>query len=121
MHEDRCERRIIHEDRIARARRARQSLPPIDSLCALFKALADPSRLMIVTALASEEMCVCDLAALLGVSESAASHQLRILRIAKLVKNRREGQVLYYRLADNHVMQLVGTAADHVGELRSGE
>ncbi|MBE0585489.1 MAG: helix-turn-helix transcriptional regulator, partial [Desulfofustis sp.] len=109
------------EDRLATARQLLQELPPVEAICDLFKALADPGRLTIVNALAAEEMCVCDLAALLGVSESAASHQLRILRIANLVRNRRDGQVLYYRLADDHVMQLVGTAVEHARELQSGE
>ncbi|BDD87716.1 ArsR/SmtB family transcription factor [Desulfofustis limnaeus] len=118
--EDRCERRIIHEDRVSTARRALQELPPMAAVCDLFKALADPGRLTIVNALAVEEMCVCDLAALLGVSESAASHQMRLLRIANLVTNRREGQVLYYRLADDHVMQLVATAVEHAREARRG-
>jgi DNA-binding transcriptional ArsR family regulator len=83
----------------------------------LFKAIGDPGRLQIVLALDSQEMCVCDLAALLGVSESAASHQIRILRTMNLVKNRREGQVLYYRLVDDHVMELARVAQEHVEEL----
>ncbi len=116
MNEDRCERRIIHEDRLAAARQALGRLPPAETVCSLFKALADPGRLTIVNALAVQEMCVCDLAALLGVSESAASHQLRLLRSANLVKNRRDGQVLYYRLADEHVMRLVETAVEHARE-----
>lgn len=87
----------------------------------LFKALADPGRLKIVLALASQEMCVCDLAALLGVSESAASHQLRILRTMNLIKSRREGQVLYYRLVDDHVTQLTAVARDHVAEGTGGQ
>ncbi|MCB2217952.1 ArsR/SmtB family transcription factor [Desulfofustis glycolicus] len=120
MSEDRCERRIIHEDRLAAARLALSGLPPAALVCDLFKALADPGRLTIVSALAVQEMCVCDLAALLGVSESATSHQLRILRIANLVKNRRDGQVLYYRLADDHVMQLVETATEHAREAVTG-
>jgi DNA-binding transcriptional ArsR family regulator len=62
-------------------------------------------------------MCVCDLAALLEVSESAASHQIRILRTMNLVKNRREGQVLYYRLVDGHVMDLARVAQEHVEEI----
>ena len=121
MREDRCERRIIHEDRVARARQVRHTLPPLDTMCDLFKALSDPGRLIIVSALAEEEMCVCDLAALLGVSESAASHQMRVLRLANLVENRRDGQVLYYRLADDHVLQLVRLAAEHARERVPGE
>ncbi len=83
----------------------------------LFKAMADPGRVQILMALDVQEMCVCDLAALLDVSESAASHQMRILRNMNLVKNRREGQVLYYRLVDDHVMQLIRVAHNHVTEM----
>ncbi|NNK96049.1 MAG: helix-turn-helix transcriptional regulator, partial [Desulfobacterales bacterium] len=67
-------------------------------------------------ALSAQEMCVCDLAALLEVSESAASHQMRLLRNMNLVKNRRDGQVLYYRLVDNHVTELISIAQAHVAE-----
>ena len=81
----------------------------------------DPNRLKIVMVLRNVEMCVCDLAALLGVSESAASHQIRILRTMNLVKNRRDGQVLYYRLVDDHVRQLAQVARDHVLELAHGK
>jgi DNA-binding transcriptional ArsR family regulator len=82
----------------------------------LFKALADRGRVQILMALSTQEMCVCDLAALLEISESAASHQMRLLRNMNLVKNRREGQVLYYRLVDNHVTELVNIAQAHVAE-----
>lgn len=88
----------------------------IELLSQIFKALGDPSRLRILTALEKYEMCVCDLAALLSISESAVSHQLRLLRTIKLVKNRREGAVLYYSLDDTHVSMLIGTALQHVRE-----
>ena len=87
------------------------------NLCQTFKALGDPSRLKIMWALEHQEMCVCDLAALLGITESAVSHQLRLLRTLRLVKNRREGTILYYRLADDHVSQLVRIALEHIGEI----
>ena len=63
-------------------------------------------------------VCVCDLAALLGITESAVSHQLRLLRTLRLVKNRREGTILYYRLADDHVSELVRIALEHISEPR---
>lgn len=118
MIEELCERRVIHEDRVQAARDYLKNYPALESMSDLFKAVADPGRLKIVLALATREMCVCDLAALLEVSESAASHQIRILRNMNLVKNRRDGQVLYYRLVDDHVMQLVRVAHDHVRELK---
>lgn len=111
-----CERRVIHDDRVQTARDYLLNYSSLDSMSDLFKAVADPGRLKILLALATQEMCVCDLAALLEVSESAASHQIRILRNMNLVKNRRDGQVLYYRLVDDHVMQLVRVAYDHVRE-----
>lgn len=89
-----------------------------DNLCQTFKALGDASRLKILWALEYEEMCVCDLAALLGISESAVSHQLRLLRTLRLVKNRRDGTILYYRLADEHVSQLVRIAMEHISEIK---
>ena len=116
MIEDICERRIIHEDRLAKARALLPRQIDIEGMSDLFKAMADSGRVQILMALDAQEMCVCDLAALLGVSESAASHQMRILRNMNLVKNRREGQVLYYRLVDDHVMQLIRVAHDHVLE-----
>lgn len=121
MNQELCERRIIHEDRLEKARKLMGEFSDIEAMSDLFKAIGDPGRLQIVLALDAQEMCVCDLAALLGVSESAASHQIRILRTMNLVKNRREGQVLYYRLVDDHVMQLARVARDHVVELAQGE
>lgn len=117
MIDDICERRIIHEDRLAKARTLMPAQADIEGMSDLFKAMADPGRVRILMALNVQEMCVCDLAALLGVSESAASHQMRILRNMNLVRNRRDGQVLYYRLVDDHVMQLIGVARDHVSEM----
>ncbi len=88
----------------------------IDKLAQFFKAFADPTRLKILQALHQEEMCVCDLAAFLGVSESAVSHQLRLLRQMALVANRREGPVLYSRLTDAHISQLILVALEHIQE-----
>ena len=121
MTNDLCEQRIIHEDRVELAQRLLPHEKVIQSMSELFKIMGDPSRVKILMALDSQEMCVCDLAALLGVSESAASHQMRNLRSMNLVKNRREGQVLYYRLIDEHVMQLIRVARDHVRELWGSE
>jgi len=113
---DRCRCRVIHEDRVSAARRRALGREEADRLVHLFKALGDPTRLGILHALSHQEMCVCDLAALLGLTESAVSHQLRLLRQLGLVANRREGPVLYYRLKDRHVLRLVEQALDHVRE-----
>ena len=113
---DQCLCRIIHQDRVERAVQTMAPIQEIGRLTLLFKALADQSRLKILMALAQGEMCVCDLAAFLGISESAVSHQLRMLRQLTLVANRREGPVLYYRLADKHVNLLVDVALEHIRE-----
>ncbi len=113
-----CECRIIHDDKLSKARKSALSSETTEELCQTFKALGDVSRLRILWALEQQEMCVCDLAALLGITESAVSHQLRLLRTLRLVKNRREGTILYYRLADDHVSELVEIALEHVGESR---
>lgn len=81
-----------------------------------FSALADPSRLRLMSALAHRELCVCDLAAAVKVSESAVSHQLRILRSQRLVKYRREGRNVYYSLADQHIVSLYQQVAEHLQE-----
>lgn len=95
---DLCDLRIIHRSRIAKAREEALDTDTIDQLAQLFKVIADPGRIKILKALEYQEMCVCDLAAFLEVSESAASHQLRMLRQLQLVTNRRKGPVLYYSL-----------------------
>ena len=114
--EDRCQIRCIHQERVAQALASAPATSECDGLAQLFKAMGDCGRLRILQALAEEEMCVCDLARYLGVSESAVSHQLRLLRQLRLVANRREGPVLYYRLADQHVSQLIRLGLEHVRE-----
>ena len=115
-HKDKCSCRLIHEDRIDEARKT--ALTDNENVCLaqLYKALGDPTRLRILWALDQGEMCVCDLAAFLGVSESAVSHQLRLLRQLHLVANRRNGPILYYRLDDDHISQLVNLALEHIRE-----
>lgn len=115
-HTDLCDCRVIHPERIAKARQEAFTAELTEDLSQIFKALADPTRLHILIALGQDEMCVCDLAALLGVSESAVSHQLRHLRTMRLVRNRRDGKVLYYRLADEHIAELIRIALEHVQE-----
>jgi ArsR family transcriptional regulator len=102
---------------IARVREARAALPSgmqMQGLAALFGALGDPTRLRIVAALERVELCVGDLAAAVGISTSAASHQLRQLRSLGLVRSRRDGRLVYYALDDDHVRTLYRQALDHV-------
>ncbi len=120
MNEDKCESRIIHLAKVEEARAASLNEYEIEKLSQLFKTVADPSRIRILSALDRDEMCVCDLAALLGISESAVSHQLRLLRTMGLVTNRREGTVLYYRLIDDHVKILITVGLEHARE-KDGE
>ena len=81
-----------------------------------FSALGDPARAKILYALAQKELCVCDLAEVVGVTESAVSHQLRVLRALELVKYRRDGRVVYYSLADDHVRSLLAQGLEHAEE-----
>ncbi|MBU2454835.1 MAG: metalloregulator ArsR/SmtB family transcription factor [Proteobacteria bacterium] len=80
----------------------------------IFKALSDPSRLKIVLALLHQEHCVCDIAVICQQSDSAISHQLRILRTLKILKNRRDGKSIYYSIDDDHVISLINMSLKHV-------
>ncbi len=116
MKEEKCETRVIHIEKVRVAKSESLKKDDLEELSAFFKTFADPNRLRIMMALNHQEMCVCDIAAFLDISESAVSHQLRYLRTMRLVKNRREGTVLYYRLTDNHVQSLIDTGLEHILE-----
>ena len=111
-----CEVRTVHLDRVIRARDEAIAGPLLERLALTYKILGNPTRLKMVMALQSGEMCVCDLAAFAGVSESAVSHQLRRLRDLALVKSRRDGQTLYYALDDEHVSDLINIGLEHLLE-----
>ena len=85
-------------------------------LAELFKVFGDTTRIRILYVLFESEMCVCDIAELLNMSQSAISHQLRVLKQARLVRNRREGKQIYYSLADDHVRTIIGQGMDHIEE-----
>ena len=114
--EDCCRVRVIHADQIEQARNSEIPDELLDRLAMIYRMLGDPTRLKILMALKHVELCVCDIAAFLGISESAVSHQLRRLRETAIVKHRREGQVLYYMLNDIHVETLLEVGIDHVHE-----
>lgn len=116
MNPDLCQSRVIHQEKIERARSYALGSNDINCVTRIFKAMGDPTRLKILWALELGEMCVCDIAAHLEISESAVSHQLRTLRHLDLVTNRRDGTILYYRLNDHHVSQLINLALEHVRE-----
>ncbi len=111
-----CGVRCVHMERVGRAREEAIPQREVERLALTYKILGDPTRLRIVMALGAGEMCVCDLAAFIGVTESAVSHQLRRLRDLALVRCRRDGQVLYYSLDDDHVADLLRVGLEHVRE-----
>lgn len=114
--EDMCEVRCIHAESVARAGEGRTDDRVLEEAAALLGVIADPTRLKIVDALRLGELCVCDLAAVLGMSISAISHQLRLLRASRLVRGRRAGKIVFYALHDDHVEKLLGMAIDHCRE-----
>ena len=113
---DGCLVRIVHLDRVEKARNEIIADRELDRLSLTYKVLGDPNRLKMVMALRNVEMCVCDLAAFTGLSESAVSHQLRRLKDLALVKSRRDGQIIYYALDDAHVSALLEVGLAHVRE-----
>ena len=111
-----CEVQHADPAKVAAIRRAIPHPATVEALSETFKALADPTRVRLLAALAEAELCVCDLAALAGISESAASHQLRLLRTMRIVRARRDGRMVHYRLDDDHIARLLAQALEHVGE-----
>jgi DNA-binding transcriptional ArsR family regulator len=113
---DGCQVRVVHMNRVSKAWKDSISDKELNRLTRTYKILGDQTRLRIVMALAGGEMCVCDIAAFLGISESAVSHQLRRLRDMSIAKNRRDGQILYYSLDDEHVVNLLNLGLEHIRE-----
>jgi len=111
---DRCEINYIDEEMVRQAQAQLADETTAARLAEFFRALSDPTRVRILSALQAGELCVCDLAATLGMSQSAISHQLRLLRQLRLVKRRKAGQIAYYTLDDEHVSTLFREGADHV-------
>lgn len=105
------------EDRVARARAALIPGRDLAGLAEIFKILGDQTRVRLLDALSRAELCVCDLASLLGLSESAVSHQLRLLRGTRVVRARREGRMVFYSLDDQHVLSLFQQGLRHVEEV----
>ncbi len=115
---DRCDCDVIHEEAVGRVR---ARLPDEEALCDLadlYKVFGDSTRIRILSAVDGDELCVCDIAALLGMSKSAISHQLRLLRQAGLVRGRRDGKIVFYSLADEHVHGILDLGLVHLSELR---
>ena len=113
---DLCEVRCIDESKV---RRTRQTMKPVNAVMTLaetFKVLGDPTRLRIAYALSRDELCVCDLATVLDVSQSVVSHSLRALRQMRLVRYRKVGKIAYYVLDDDHISSLLADGFRHVEE-----
>ena len=111
---DICSVKCINEKKVKETVKIIPSQEDIGQMADIFKALSDPSRLKIVLALLNQEHCVCDIAVICNQTDSAISHQLRILRTLKIVKNRREGKIIYYSIDDNHVISLIHMSLKHV-------
>ncbi len=114
LDQDRCDVFCFDHDKVAKFK---ENLPDVSKLADLFKVLSDETRTKILYILAQEEMCVCDLAAILGTSVSNISHHLRLLRTARLVRNRREGRMVYYALDDQHVVNIINGGFAHIKHL----
>ena len=111
---DICSVKCINEKKVKKTLKTIPQLEDISQMADIFKALSDPSRLKIVLALLNQEHCVCDIAVICNQTDSAISHQLRILRTLKIVKNRRDGKIIYYSIDDDHVVSLIRMSLDHV-------
>lgn len=109
-----CDCNIIHEDIVKKVLNTMIQQEKINKISDFFKILGDSTRAKIIAALDQNEMCVCDIANVLQMTKSSVSHQLAILRKAKLVKYRKEGKTVYYSLSDNHVQEVFESALDHI-------
>ncbi len=111
-----CEFLCIHQDAVAAVRENIPQAEDLSAMADLFKLFGDPTRLKILCSLKHHELCVCDLAALIGMNQSAVSHQLRLLKQGQLVKSRREGKTIFYSLADGHVETVLAQGMEHISE-----
>ncbi|AFK85277.1 MULTISPECIES: ArsR/SmtB family transcription factor [Thermoanaerobacterium] len=114
--DDICEITVIHADIVEKVKKLMPEEEKLYDLAELFKIFGDTTRIKILCVLLKSEMCVCDIAATLGMNQSAVSHQLRILKQSKLVKHRKEGKVAYYSLADDHVTKIFDQGFSHIEE-----
>lgn len=113
---DVCEVDFVDERKVKRVQKVMKAADTVAALAETFKLLGDPTRIKIVFALSREELCVCDLAHIVGASQSAVSHSLRALRQMKLVRFRKEGKIAYYKLDDDHIRHLLDEGFEHIEE-----
>lgn len=114
MDMDVCGALCVHQDKVEQVHMPQAE--EIAAMAELFKLFGDPTRLKILLSLQQQELCVCDLAELIGMNQSAVSHQLRLLKQGRLVKNRREGKSVFYSLADSHVVTMLAQGMEHISE-----
>lgn len=114
MDMDVCGGLCIHQDKVDQVKMPLAE--EITAMAELFKLFGDPTRLKILLSLQQQELCVCDLAELIGMNQSAVSHQLRLLKQGRLVKNRRDGKSVFYSLADSHVVTMLAQGMEHISE-----
>ena len=113
---ERCGFLCVHEDAVERVLSEMPGDETLYDLAELFKVFGDSTRIKILYALFEAELCVCDISKLLGLTQSAVSHQLRVLKNSRLVKFRRDGKTVFYSLADDHVRKIIAQGMEHVNE-----
>ncbi len=121
MSDEFCSCDVVHENVIEMVRKKMPQEEKLYDLAELFKVFGDTTRVKIISALFEAEMCVCDIAELLSMTQSAISHQLRVLRQARLVKHRKEGKVVFYSLDDEHIKTIFNQGLEHILEPRGFE
>ncbi|QNO14635.1 helix-turn-helix transcriptional regulator [Alkalicella caledoniensis] len=113
---DRCQATVIHQETVDKIRDIMLPDEKMSILADFFKVFGDATRIKILYALSNEEMCVCDISALLDMTQSAISHQLKVLRQGRLVKARKDGKVVYYSLNDDHISKVLNQGLEHILE-----
>ena len=111
-----CDIIYIHEDKVRKGMEIMPDEERVKELAEFYKVFGDPTRIKILCTLFQSELCVCDLAEVTGMTQSAISHQLRVLKQMKLVKNRREGKTVFYSLADGHIQNIISQGMEHIME-----
>lgn len=115
-HSEMCQCDTVHKDVVDRVKTAMEDTELLYALSDFFKVMSDSTRMRIMAALDNGEMCVCDLSEVLGMTKSAVSHQLKVLKDARLVKFRREGKNVFYTLDDHHVKTIYEMGIEHISE-----
>lgn len=113
---EKCDFLCVHEDAVREVLNGMPEDEKLYDLAELFKVFGDSTRIKILYALFERELCVCDISNLLGISQTAVSHQLRILKTNKLVKSRRNGKIVFYSLDDDHVYKIIDCGMEHINE-----